>query len=1065
MSETTNSTSGTCGCCKGLTALTPQSLENLPGLSALVYRVGTHGSFKATLLTNLSERRGLGQLTSRDDDDPSIALLDASAVMLDVLTFYQERILNEGYLRTAVERLSILELARQIGYELDPGVAASTYLAFILETATGAPGKATIPIGTRVQSLPGQDETPQSFETVEAINARAAWNAMKPKKTELVLPGFQEDEIYLKGTSTNLKRGDALLIVGKERQRDSGNENWDFRRIKSVKTVSATDPEDSYTLVTLEYGLGSFTPFKMPAKEDPRVFALRQRANLFAYNVPDWKGLTKQVRMDYLGLDEEADLSDYPDWPNLTISAVSDAPGETATGSGLYGEYFDDSPYTGQHFKKRILARTDTQIDFGWASGSPASATLGTDNFSVRWTGWIKPKASGLHTFTARADDGVRLWINGQLIFDGWQDQAATDWSGTISLEAGKKYDITLEFYEHGGAAEIRLYWAVAGGFSKELVPTSALYPRDIHTVYLDLAYPQVRPGGWAVLSRNKYEEAYQILEAVEDARAAFTMSAKCTRLVLKGENLREKFDDWLRQVVVFCQSEELEWAEKPITRPWSGATLTIDEPVTGLLAKQLLIVSGKPSRVHDKEGGFRLHLSDGSHLMVPDDQSAVLSKAPSPLTNGKFRWTVQTDDGKSGTLDRAENRIVFLASEDSDETVSEVVTIKSVTLNSETTEIELEQPLAYYYDIATVSVYGNIAQATHGETKKEVLGSGDASRPFQKFVLKNSPLTYVSEANATGSETTLKVRVDDILWKEVDSFYDLDKHKRAYITRLNDEGEVTVEFGDGLTGARLPTGDENVSAVYRVGTGADGMVKAWQLSLLMTQVLGVQKVTNPLAPSGAADRETRDEARQNAPFTVLALGRVVSLQDFEDFARAFAGIGKAQAEWLWDGEARVVHLTIAASTASSGDYRVATTSKLYTNLRTGIDAARDTTQRLLLDTYTPLSFRLKARLLVNSDYLPDKVVKAVKTALKDAYKFEKRLFGQSVSRGEILALIQGIEGVEATYLDALYLTGQAATQSDLLMARRARREGGQVLPAELLLIDMAGISVEAISS
>jgi len=1038
-------------------------LANLPALPALVYRVGTHGSFKATMLTNLTERRGLGQLASRDNDDPSIALLDASSLMLDVLTFYQERILNEGYLRTAVERRSVLELARQIGYELAPGVAASTYLAFILESAVGAPGKATIPIGTRVQSLPAQDEKPQSFETVEAISARAAWNEMKPKPTELVLPGFQEDEIYLKGVGTNLKVGDALLIVGKERLRDSGNENWDFRRVKSVKTVNAADPEDSFTLVTLESGLGSFIPYKLPAQDDPRVFALRQRANLFGYNAPDWKGLTKEVRQDYSTMIGNPAAATNSNWPDLMISP-SDAPDETAAGSGLYGEYFDDNPYTGQHFKKRILSRTDAQINFGWGSGSPDSSTLGTDNFSVRWTGWIEPKKSGEHTFIAHADDGVRLWVNKQLIIDWWHDQAATDRSGKpINLEKGKKYDITLEFYEHGGAAEIRLYWTIAG--RKELVPSSALYPGDIHTLYLDLAYPQVRPSGWAVLSRDKYQEAYQILEAVEDARAAFTMSAKSTRLVLKGENLREKFDNWLRQTVIFCQSEELEWAEKPITRPLRGNTLTIGKPVTGLLAKRILIVSGKRCRIKGKEGGFLLHQSDGSHLKVEEGESVVLTKAPSPLITGYLRWTVKNNEGRNGTIDAAESRFTFLSSESSDETVSEVVTIKNVTLNEETTDIELEQPLAYYYDLASVSVYGNVGLATHGETKKEVLGSGDASRPFQKFVLKNVPLTYVSAANATGSETTLEVRVDDIRWKEMDSFYDLDKRQRAYITRRDDDGRVTVEFGDSLTGSRLPTGEENVSAVYRVGTGTDGMVKTGQLSLLMSQILGVQKVTNPLAPSGAADSESREQARQNAPFTVMTLGRVVSLQDFEDFARAFAGIGKAQAEWLWDGEARVVHLTIAAGAAADGDYRVTSTSTLYQNLRTGIDAARDTTQRLLLDTYAPLSFCVKVRLLVNLDYLPNKVVKTVKSALKEAYQFSKRLFGQSVSRGEILALIQGIEGVDAAFLDALYLTGQAAIQSDLLTARRARWEGIQVRPAELLLIDTVGISVEAISS
>ena len=91
--------------------------------------------------------------------------------------------------------------------------------------------------------------------------------------------------------------------------------------------------------------------------------------------------------------------------------------------------------------------------------------------------------------------------------------------------------------------------------------------------------------------------------------------------------------------------------------------------------------------------------------------------------------------------------------------------------------------------------------------------------------------------------------------------------------------------------------------------------------------------------------------------------------------------------------------------------------------------------------------------------------VKAAKSALAAAYKFDKRSFGQSISRGEILALIQGIPGVAATYLDALYLSGQTATQSDLLTARRARWEDGRVQPAELLLIDPTGISVEAIQS
>src|SRR4029453_9347438 len=172
-----------CGCCAGLGAETPGRVQNRPGLSAIAYRSGTWREFKASLLASLSAERHapLARLTTRADDDFTIALLDAFATVADVLTFYQERIANEAYLRTATERRSILELARLIGYELRPGVAAETRLAFTVDDAPGAPGRVTIDVGVKVQSVPGQDEKPQTFETVEQIEARAAGNARAPR--------------------------------------------------------------------------------------------------------------------------------------------------------------------------------------------------------------------------------------------------------------------------------------------------------------------------------------------------------------------------------------------------------------------------------------------------------------------------------------------------------------------------------------------------------------------------------------------------------------------------------------------------------------------------------------------------------------------------------------------------------------------------------------------------------------------------------------------------------------------------------------------------------------------
>src|SRR3954466_8129347 len=159
-----------CGCCTGVEVLTPAPVANRPGLSALAYRVGTHARFLASMQARLSSRDypALAALTTRAGSDPALAFLDAWATIADVLTFYQERIANEGYLRTATERRSILELARLVGYRLRPGVAASVFLAFTLEQGY----RLDVPAGTRAQSIPGPGELPQFFETDEALPAR-----------------------------------------------------------------------------------------------------------------------------------------------------------------------------------------------------------------------------------------------------------------------------------------------------------------------------------------------------------------------------------------------------------------------------------------------------------------------------------------------------------------------------------------------------------------------------------------------------------------------------------------------------------------------------------------------------------------------------------------------------------------------------------------------------------------------------------------------------------------------------------------------------------------------------
>ena len=175
------STSMPCGCCEGVEPLTPLPTFNRPGLPALSYRIGTHATFFETMKARLSssDYPALSKLTVREATDAAIAWLDAWAMVGDVLCFYQERIANEGYLRTATERRSVLELARLVGYRPRPGVAATVYLAYTIDDKYKE--EAIIPAGSRAQSIPGPGETAQSFETSENLAARALWNNLRPR--------------------------------------------------------------------------------------------------------------------------------------------------------------------------------------------------------------------------------------------------------------------------------------------------------------------------------------------------------------------------------------------------------------------------------------------------------------------------------------------------------------------------------------------------------------------------------------------------------------------------------------------------------------------------------------------------------------------------------------------------------------------------------------------------------------------------------------------------------------------------------------------------------------------
>ncbi|HEY8924029.1 MAG TPA: PA14 domain-containing protein, partial [Polyangia bacterium] len=143
-----------------------------------------------------------------------------------------------------------------------------------------------------------------------------------------------------------------------------------------------------------------------------------------------------------------------------------------SSGTGLHAEYFNNQNLTAP----AALSRDDRSVSFEWADGSPEPGVVAADNFSVRWTGQVEPRYTQTYTFYTVTDDGVRLWVDGQLVIDDWTDHGRTEDQGTIALTAGQKVDIRMEFYENNGNAVATLSWS-SSSQAKQLIPQRRLYP------------------------------------------------------------------------------------------------------------------------------------------------------------------------------------------------------------------------------------------------------------------------------------------------------------------------------------------------------------------------------------------------------------------------------------------------------------------------------------------------------------------------------------------------------------------------------------------------------------
>lgn len=131
---------------------------------------------------------------------------------------------------------------------------------------------------------------------------------------------------------------------------------------------------------------------------------------------------------------------------------------------GLRGEYYANKDLRGTP----VFTRIDKQLHFEWGMGSPDSS-IPPDHFSVRWTGKIVPAETGVYSFGASTDDGVRLFLDGKLFVDSWFDRGATLDNVPLYMTAGREYNVIVEYYENEGWSYASLDWELVSGFYPDI--------------------------------------------------------------------------------------------------------------------------------------------------------------------------------------------------------------------------------------------------------------------------------------------------------------------------------------------------------------------------------------------------------------------------------------------------------------------------------------------------------------------------------------------------------------------------------------------------------------------
>jgi len=1069
-----------CGCCDGITVLTPVSVENRPALPALRYRLGTHGRFLTSMKARLpmleviapgadqqtlQAFRPLQALTTRDPADPAIALLDAWATVADVLSFYQERIANEGYVRTATERRSLTELARLVGYVPRAGVSSSVFLSYTVDDNQAE--AVELPAGTRAQSIPGPDELPQSFETDAALQAQRAWNDLqvrrhRPQRIALdTVAGLER--VHLAGTDADVQPGDWLLFRFGDAARGS-QIDWVRKAIRSDKDFVA-----ARTVVTLQ-------PLEWLAQ------AARPALSHLIAKLTKLEGAEGSTRVrvkaqqlldnQRLGLSSIRPLQ----WAAHLLQSSDAGPEVTTVLLELHADVLSQSPAWLVQAALPLLRTLADALVPAASRDTGSKLTLGLAHVLIEKASARNPPAVMTWPELLRGEIGIEdkeaivLMDNFRHAIDALGSGPVVAPSATSSPDTFVNALLQIPVPQAASALrlrrDLRSTFSAGASLQSQLVVDFAPRLKDSYYAAWRGSAPPAAPapltGVFLLRSGERLFGAGAAQQTIVEGRTIKSLEWPYASDETERNAFLGRSDELLAvgDIVLVQQLDEDSLAQgesRTIRRVLSiESTLSGPRNAYGMSADATMLEFDADWRKVKPavEGHSPLAAANGRLQILAlraarvYPQKAVLTLADQPIDEDVSGQTIEL-----GPLHEhlPSGRWLIVEGERADipgvrgVRASELMMLAGLTHSSDPrlpgdlphTTLHLATPLAHAYRREGLRIHGNVVAASHGESRQEVLGSGDARQPMQRFVLRQPPLTWRPAPTAAGAQSTLKVLVNDVEWQAVDSLAEASAQAHAFVAWTDDDGRTAVMFGDGRHGARPPSGVENIRAEYRNGIGKGGNVRAGQISLMVTRPLGVKEVINPLPASGGSDRDSAALIRENAPRSLIALDRLVSLSDYADFTRMYAGIAKARAELVSNGARERVHITIAGI----DDIDIDEDSDLYRNLLESLHRLGDAALPVQVARRERIALVLQAGVRLLPGHRWEPVATAIRARLLERFGFHARALAQPALLCDIIAAIQSVRGVDWVDVDSFGGIPESVLDPQSGVRRLIRRE------------------------